>query len=204
MRGYQARADRQTSGSAEQQSDMHVAGRVNAAAGAGVEPLKAGERTMSLLQLQHALDGSPSVRAQVALQRALDKRAEAPPQKKPNATGLPDRLKAGVEQLSGLALDDVRVHFNSSKPSAVQAHAYAQGTDIHVAPGQERHLPHEAWHVVQQKQGRVKPTLQMKGVAINDDAGLEREADVMGARSQTDVSSNTVKPSPIETRFTAA
>jgi hypothetical protein len=34
-------------------------------------------------------------------------------------------------------------------------------------------------HVVQQKQGRVKPTL--KGVAINDDAGLEREADAMSA-----------------------
>src|SRR5205814_9935703 len=99
-----------------------------------------------------------------------------------NATGLPDRLKAGVEQLSGLAMDDVRVHYNSPKPAAVQAHAYAQDTDIHVAPGQEEHLPNEAWHVVQQKQGRVKPTLQMKGVAINDDAGLEREADAMGRR----------------------
>jgi len=65
----------------------------------------------------------------------------------------------------------------------VNAHAYAQGTDIHVASGQERHLPHEAWHVVQQAQGRVKPTLQMKGVAINDDLGLEREADMMGARA---------------------
>jgi hypothetical protein len=28
-----------------------------------------------------------------------------------------------------------------------------------------------------------KPPLQMKGIAINDDAGLEREADVMGARA---------------------
>ena len=46
--------------------------------------------------------------------------------------------------------------------------------------GREQHLAHEAWHVVQQKQGRVKPTLQMKGVAINDDGGLEREADHMG------------------------
>ncbi|HAP61901.1 MAG TPA: hypothetical protein DCR93_21180, partial [Cytophagales bacterium] len=36
------------------------------------------------------------------------------------------------------------------------------GTDIHLAPGQQKHLPHEAWHVVQQKQGRVKPTLQPK------------------------------------------
>ena len=36
-----------------------------------------------------------------------------------------------------------------------------------------RGMAHEAWHVVQQKQGRVMPTLQTKGVAINDDQGLE-------------------------------
>ncbi|AJC22312.1 hypothetical protein RO07_20755 [Pandoraea pulmonicola] len=39
-------------------------------------------------------------------------------------------------------------------------------------------------HVVQQAQGRVKPTMQMKeGVAINDDSGLEREADVMSEKA---------------------
>ena len=58
--------------------------------------------------------------------------------------------------------------------------AYTQGTNIHVAPGQERHLPHEAWHVVQQAQGRVRPTMQLKGIEVNDDMGLEQEADVMG------------------------
>lgn len=26
---------------------------------------------------------------------------------------------------------------------------------IYIAPGQEKYLPHEAWHVVQQKQERV-------------------------------------------------
>jgi hypothetical protein len=100
-----------------------------------------------------------------------------------NRTGLPDQLKAGVEGLSGLALDDVKVHYNSAKPAQLNALAYAQGTDIHVAPGQEKHLPHEAWHVVQQHQGRVQPTTQTKGVAINDEAGLEHEADVMGAKA---------------------
>jgi hypothetical protein len=102
--------------------------------------------------------------------------------REPNRTGLPEKLKSGVEALSGFSLSDVRVHYNSPQPAQLSALAYAQGTDIHVAPGQERHLPHEAWHVVQQKQGRVKPTLQKKGVAINDDAGLEREADAMGGR----------------------
>jgi hypothetical protein len=102
--------------------------------------------------------------------------------KKENNTGMPDNLKAGVENLSGIDMSDVRVHYNSSKPSDVGALAYTQGTDIHVAPGQEKHLPHETWHVVQQKQGRVKPTMKAKGVSINDDAVLEFEADVMGAK----------------------
>ncbi|MCZ6678435.1 MAG: DUF4157 domain-containing protein, partial [Candidatus Poribacteria bacterium] len=61
--------------------------------------------------------------------------------------------------------------------------AYTQGTDIHVGSGQERHLPHEAWHVVQQSQGRVKPTMKMQGTAVNDDPGLEKEADTMGIKA---------------------
>lgn len=103
---------------------------------------------------------------------------------RPNRSGLPDGLKAGVESLSGLAMDDVKVHYNSSRPARVNAHAYAQGSDIHLAPGQEQHLPHEAWHVVQQRQGRVKATMQMKNMAINTSSALETEADVMGSRAQ--------------------
>ncbi|HMC99106.1 MAG TPA: DUF4157 domain-containing protein [Ferruginibacter sp.] len=103
-----------------------------------------------------------------------------------NQTGMPDHLKSGVENLSGHSMDDVKVHFNSAKPAQLNALAYAQGTDIHVASGQEKHLPHEAWHVAQQKQGRVQPTMQMKeGVPVNDDAGLESEADVMGAKANS-------------------
>jgi hypothetical protein len=102
---------------------------------------------------------------------------------KSNNTGLPDNLKSGIESLSGMSLDHVKVHYNSSQPAQLNAHAYAQGSDIHLAPGQEQHLPHEAWHVVQQAQGRVQPTMQMKGVNVNDDVGLELEADQMGARA---------------------
>lgn len=102
-----------------------------------------------------------------------------------NNTGLPDNLKAGVESLSGVSLDNVKVHYNSPKPTQLNALAYAQGTDIHVAPGQQKHLPHEAWHIAQQSQGRVTPTTQVKGVAINDNSNLEHEADVMGAKAAT-------------------
>lgn len=124
-----------------------------------------------------------------------------PVQKKENNTGLPDNLKSGVENLSGYSMNDVRVHYNSDKPAQLQAHAYAQGTDIHLASGQEKHLPHEAWHVVQQKQGRVQPTLQMKGKTdINDDAQLEKEADMMGEKAlNTNISEKTAQNTPIVT-----
>lgn len=102
-----------------------------------------------------------------------------------NRTGMPDKLKSGIESLSGMAMDNVRVHYNSPKPTQLQALAYAQGTDIHLAPGQERHLPHEAWHVVQQAQGRVKPTMSLGGVQINDSKSLEAEADTMGDKASS-------------------
>jgi len=107
------------------------------------------------------------------------------PAPRANNTGLPDQLKSGIESLSGMSMDHVKVHYNSSQPAQLNALAYAQGSDIHVASGQEQHLPHEAWHVVQQAQGKVQPTMQMKdGVPVNDDKGLEHEADVMGEHAR--------------------
>ncbi|AMO95194.1 hypothetical protein CFter6_2522 [Collimonas fungivorans] len=112
--------------------------------------------------------------------RSVVQLATAPPNP-PNKSGLPDKLKSGIEALSGISLDRVRVHYNSPRPAQMQALAYAQGNEIHLAPGQERHLPHEAWHVVQQASGRVRPIVQLKsGIALNDDDGLEHEADLMG------------------------
>ena len=104
-------------------------------------------------------------------------------EKKENLTGMPDDLKEGIESLSGFSMDDVRVHYNSSKPATVQALAYTQGTDIHVAPGQEKCLPHEAWHVAQQMAGRVSPTTNINGMPVNDNVELEHEADVMGEKA---------------------
>lgn len=115
---------------------------------------------------------------------SLQGKFEQPVQKK-NETGMPDNLKAGIEDLSGFAMDDVRVHYNSDKPATVQALAYTQGTDIHVAPGQEQHLPHEAWHVAQQMAGRVEPTTEVGGLPVNDSVELEHEADVMGAKANS-------------------
>lgn len=76
---------------------------------------------------------------------------------KPNKTGLPEQLKTGIGHQSGMSVDHVRVHYNSSQPAQFNALAYAQG--------------------------RAKPTMQAKGVAINDNQGLELEADAMGGRA---------------------
>lgn len=92
-------------------------------------------------------------------------------------SGLPLQLKSSMESLSGRSLKDVRVVFDSPAPARIGALATARGSEIHLGPGQERHLPHEAWHVVQQRQGRVNPTANVGGIAVNDDGGLEREAD---------------------------
>ena len=123
---------------------------------------------------------SESLQRNAGLANNATQREEAP---RPNNTGMPDNLKSGIESLSGFSMDDVRVHYNSSKPATVQALAYTQGTDIHVAPGQEKHLPHEAWHVAQQMAGRVSPTTNINGMPVNDNAGLEHEADIMGEKA---------------------
>lgn len=151
-------------------------------------------------KLQEMANNSLQVHQVAQLQAMADNnfvQRQHPIQKKENNTGLPDNLKSGIENLSGYSMDHVRVHRNSDKPSQLQAHAYAQGTEIHLGPGQEKHLPHEAWHVVQQKQGRVKPLLQMNGtVNVNDDLGLEKEADVMGAKASRFANSRPEKNGP--------
>jgi hypothetical protein len=91
-----------------------------------------------------------------------------------------------MESLSGYDLSDVRVHYGSAQPAQADAHSMTQGSDIHLGPGRAQDLPHEAWHVVQQKQGRVGSGNLFRAMGpISDDAGLEAEADVMGARAMS-------------------
>ena len=95
----------------------------------------------------------------------------------PNLTGIPTQMKLQFEEKSGLSFDDVQVHYNSDKPAKLGALAYTQGTQVHVGPGQERHLGHELGHVVQQKLGMVRPNISINGTMINYDNRLERQAD---------------------------
>lgn len=148
----------------------------------------------AVLQLQRVIGNRAVGRllaksAKQPLQRDVSKPDDKPAKpedksaKPESETGLPDNLKSGIENLSGLALDDVRVHYNSPEPARLNALAYARGTDIYLAPDQERHLPHEAWHVVQQRQGRVRAIAQVGGEPLNDNPRLEQEADEMGERA---------------------
>lgn len=73
--------------------------------------------------------------------------------KKKNNTGMPDNLKAGVENLSGIEMSDLMVHYNSDKPVEVGLLAYIQGTEIHVAPGQEQASTTRSLARMQQAQG---------------------------------------------------
>lgn len=93
---------------------------------------------------------------------------------------LPSKLRRSMEKLTGVNLKNVRVYYNSDKPDQVQAHAYAQGQSIYIAPGQEQHLPHELGHIVQQAKGMVKPTVNINGLEINDDPWLEEHATELG------------------------
>jgi hypothetical protein len=100
--------------------------------------------------------------------------------------GLPAPLRSAVEALSGLSLGDVKVHYNSTKPAQLNAVAFTDGRDIHLAAGQESHLAHEAWHVVQQAQGRAKPPTQ--GQPMEAEPALEQEADTMASRAEQQAS----------------
>jgi hypothetical protein len=65
-------------------------------------------RVMQMQALQSMVDNSPQVMQMQALQRMADNRVQnspfAPIQRKENNTGLPDNLKTGMENLSGIEL----------------------------------------------------------------------------------------------------
>ncbi|MFN6947247.1 MAG: DUF4157 domain-containing protein [Cytophagaceae bacterium] len=110
--------------------------------------------------------------------------------KSDTTTKMPEHVQAKMESSFGTDFSNVNIH-TGEQASSVGALAYAQGNDIHFAPGRynpetqsgQELLGHELTHVVQQRQGRVQTTTQAKGLAVNDDPALEHEADVMGKKA---------------------
>lgn len=73
--------------------------------------------------------------SQVTVQRlqpdtgTVAQRNEAPA--KPNNAGLPDNLKNGIESMSSMTMDNVRVHYNSSQPVRLNNHrAYVASPNL--------------------------------------------------------------------------
>lgn len=185
MQAYDTRQEpaQRNSPAADRHAGVAAASRLGRAAARGGGLQAAVGRSPSMLAQRRALDtlfGNAVQRRAGELDDETTMQMRAEPA---NQTGMPDSLKSGIEALSGMDMSDVRVHRNSGKPAQLNALAYAQGQDIHLGPGQEQHLAHEAWHVVQQRQGRVRETVQLAGVPVNDDEALETEADVMGQRA---------------------
>ncbi|SER56985.1 hypothetical protein SAMN05421690_10391 [Nitrosomonas sp. Nm51] len=94
-----------------------------------------------LRAFQEMANNSPQAKQAAQLQAMADNysaQKQSIINKQENNTGLPNNLKSGIENLSGYSMDDVKVHYNSEKPVQLKAHAYVQGTDIHLASGQEK------------------------------------------------------------------
>lgn len=91
----------------------------------------------------------------------------------------------------GHDFSNVNIHANSSKASDAGALAYAQGNDVHFAPGQfkpdtqsgQELIGHELAHVAQQREGRVQANNSVNGMPVNDETTLESEADSLGAKA---------------------
>jgi len=147
------------------------------------------------LQRMAAASGNQAMLQMMRASRA-DEAEESPLQRTAgSASGsgkMPAEVQAKMEKAFGADFSDVNIHANSSAAGQVGALAYAQGKDIHFAPGQydphsrkgQQMLGHELTHVIQQKAGRVAPTGRVGGgTLLNDDPSLEREADDMGSKA---------------------
>lgn len=136
----------------------------------------------------HGKNGSKSEAFSLPLQK---KESNISTDKSARKAGVGDFVMEKMEQSFGADFSDVKINTNSSSASDLGALAYTQGNQIDFAPGQynpssqagQELLGHELTHVVQQREGRVKANGSIKGQALNDDAGLEKEADDLGKKA---------------------
>ena len=97
-------------------------------------------------------------------------------------------IKEQMSQALGHDFSDVNIHTDSKAATNVGALAYTQGKDVHFAPGQfnpdttqgKELIGHEFKHKEQQDNNRVQATTEVNGMPVNDDKGLEKEADDAG------------------------
>ena len=140
-------------------------------------------------QKQSPRSGGSSFFSQPTRAFSVPEQAEAP--QKQNKTGMPDQVLQKMESAFNTDFSTVKIFPNSSKAPQLGALAFTQGHHVHFAPGKfnptstdgQKMLAHELTHVMQQRQGIVKPTSQIKGLPLNDDPALEKHADNLGTQA---------------------
>jgi hypothetical protein len=127
-----------------------------------------------------------------ASQEGAGKGNDRPVQQKSSPSAMPEEVQSKMEGAFGQDFSDVSIHANSQVSKEAGALAHTQGNEVHFAPGQfspntqggQELLGHELTHVVQQREGRVQATgSTANGMPLNDNKGLEAEADQMGAKA---------------------
>ncbi len=155
----------------------------NGKAAASLDRQDTRRREPTATRVQHIEKSDSS--AKCACGGGCDNCSTAPRKTPQTQNALPDPIRDAMEQISGFDLSAVNVHYNSREPTKLGAKAFAKSNDIHLGSGQENELPHEAWHIVQQMQGRVPANGMRDGVATNMDQRLESEADAMGQKAKS-------------------
>jgi hypothetical protein len=146
------------------------------------------QRMQSLPEEQRPEKLRPNVIQTIQRKKAEEEKAL----QKKSETGnkMTPEVQSKMESAFGADFSNVNIH-QGSNATSVGAIAYTQGNDIHFANGQynptqqkgQELLGHELAHVVQQREGRVQATTQAKGLPVNDDEKLEKEADAMGMKA---------------------
>jgi hypothetical protein len=134
-----------------------------------------GKRTRTAAAIQLKADGATRSATELA----------APPAS--GGSPLPTAVRTKMEASFGADFSNVRIH-EDNRADNFGARAYAQGDNVHMAPGQydpagargQELIGHELTHVVQQRQGRVAGAQGKDATVVRDEA-LENEADTQGA-----------------------
>jgi hypothetical protein len=193
----------------------HAVAMVRAAVSRGARPAQIAaivrdsrEAPEPVLAWLHTVVGNHFVQEVVAAMQSAPAGDQAP------AGGLPAALRGKLERGLGADFGNVRIHADSARADEVGARAFAQGDDVHFAPGEyqpdtssgQALIGHELTHVVQQREGRVAETVQAKGGPLNTDPALEAEADQRGAAAVEGgvTEADAVFEAPARARGTAA
>jgi hypothetical protein len=133
----------------------------------------------------------PPLPAATVVQRLPESRPFAPDRPRT----LPGNVLQKMESAFGHDFSRVSIH-EGERAASIGARAFAQGENLHFAPGAfrphsaegQKVLGHELAHVVQQRQRLVRPTARIGRHPLNADARLEAHADRAGEMAARGVS----------------